>query len=136
MMVGFVLAAGLSVLRISRARHWWDMAGAAALMLTVWVAMALERPMTPSTASVAFMGADLAILGIGIAGTLRMLGMDSADAGGGFDGRHDDEDASPPGPPDVGSLAPLDWDAFPALLDSWEQDQSVPSGRQRRSRLR
>lgn len=136
LMLGFVLAAGLSVARISRARRWWDMAGAASLMLAVWVVMVLERPMTPSTASVAFMGADLAILAIGIAGTIRMLSMDSADADSGFDGRFDDEDVDPPDEPSLSEELRVDWDVFPWVLDAWEQGQSVSPGRQRRSRLR
>ena len=119
----FLTCAAASTLLISRAPKLWMPCVSLLATVGTWIALVAERPMTPTTASIAAVTADLSILAIGIFGSMRLLSMFDTPPGP-SDGRWsigDDAHTPHDGPPGATMLPSLDWEAFPSELAHWER---------------
>jgi hypothetical protein len=128
--IAFLASVAIATHRVWHARQWWDITGGCLLAVSAWLALVTMRPMDPVTGTVALLGVDIALVAIGIAGSIRLLAAGEREAEG--PGGWSDTDASPTpdDPDDPGWLiAPIDWQRFEQTRRTWELDHSSPSGR-------
>lgn len=120
---------GVLCLRLG-ARAWLTLATVGAA-IAAYVVFVTSRPLTPGTGTIALVLVDIAVLALGLQGTLRLLQSfdpPNASSSGGDGGLTvaPGPQSTPPMTP--AGIEPADWVQFDEERTRWEQRSSEPLG--------
>lgn len=126
-MVLFFAAGAICAHRLVHAVSIVQVAACVPLVLAAWAGVLLSREMNDYTALAAIGTADTALFGLGVLGTLRMLGGFPASPPSGDGDGGSDVDDSPQGRPSGEPDFDIDWRELDRMRASWQQDVRISS---------